>query len=149
MNGFAPAGGAPRPTRRAVRGTVPRMAEAAMPSGTRPRPRPTPTGATPEPLEPIGGEQLWQTGTTPTPPMTMPPMAAGAWTPEQMAALQPFMAPMAPTPSITQPPTAPTPSMRNLMAPAPGLTRPMAARRAPSMLDRAALRRLMLRPGGM
>jgi hypothetical protein len=100
-------------------------------------------GAMPEPLEPIGGEQLWQTGTTPT-----APMAAGAWTPEQMAALQALMAPMASAPNMTQPAPTPTPSMRNLMAPAPGLTPPMTAR-PPSMLDRASLRRLMLRPGGM
>jgi hypothetical protein len=140
MNGFAPAGGAPRPTRRAGRGAAPRLAEATMPLGTRPRPRPAPMGATPEPLEPIGGEQLWQTGTTPAPPaaaLTMPPMAAGAWTPEQMAALRQFMPTMAPGPGVAPP-----------MAPAPGLTRPMTAR-PPSMLDRASLRRLMLRPGGM
>jgi hypothetical protein len=134
MNGFAPAGGAPRPTRRAARGAAPRMAEATVPLGSRPRPRPAPTGAMTEPLEPIGGEQLWQTGTTPTPPaaaLTMPPMAAGAWTPAQMAALQRFMPPAAPGP----------------MAPSP-MGPPPAARRAPSMLDRASLRRLMLRPGG-
>jgi hypothetical protein len=143
MNGFAPAGGAPRPTRRAARGAVPRLAEAAVPLGSRPRPRPAPTGAMPEPREPIGGEQLWQTGTTPTPPaaaltmppaaaLTMPPMAAGAWTPEQMAALRQFMPTMAPGP----------------MAPSP-MGSPPAARRAPSMLDRDQLRRLLLRPGGM
>jgi hypothetical protein len=135
MNGFAPAGGAPRPTRRAARGAVPRLAEAAAPLGPRPRPQaPTPAA----PLEPIGGERLWQTGTTPTPsaaPMTMPPMAAGAWTPEHMAALQRFMPSMAPAPG---PP----------MAPAPGLTPPMPAR-APGMLARDQLRRLLLRPGGM
>jgi hypothetical protein len=91
-------------------------------------------GARPEPVEPIGGEQLWQTGTTPTPPaaaLTMPPMAAGAWTPEQMAALRQFMPPIAPGP----------------MAPSPGVTQPMPAR-APGMLARDQLRRLLLRPGG-
>jgi hypothetical protein len=130
MNGFAPAGGAPRPTRRAARGAAPRMAEAAAPTGIRPRQRPAPMGAMTEPLEPIGGEQLWQTGTTPTPPaaaLTMPPMAAGAWTPAQMAALQGVLPPM---------------------APAPGVARPMPAR-APGMLARDQLRRLLLRPGGM
>jgi hypothetical protein len=129
MNGFAPAGGAPRPTRRAVRGAAPRMAEATVPLGTRPRARPAPTGAMPEPLEPIGGEQLWQAGATPTPPaaaLTMPPMAAGAWTPAQMAALQGFMPPM---------------------APAPGVTRP-GMRPATRMLGRDQLRRLLLTPGG-
>jgi hypothetical protein len=124
MNGFGP-----RPTRRAARGTAPRVAESAVPNGTRARPRPAPTGAMTEPREPLGGERLWQTGTTPTPPAaagTMPPMAAGAWMPEQMAALQQFMPPMAPT---------------------AGVTPPMPAR-APRMLERDQLRRLLLRPGG-
>jgi hypothetical protein len=119
MNGFAP-----RPTRRAARGTAPRMAEAALPNGSRPRARPV--SAPGEPLEPRGGEQLWQTGTTPTPPMTMPPMAAGAWTPQQMAALQQIMPPIAPTAGFTPP----TPA------------------RSPRMLERDQLRRLLLRPGG-
>jgi hypothetical protein len=120
MNGFGP-----RPTRRAARGAVPRMAEAALPNGTRPRARPT--AGLGEPTEPRGGEGVWQTGTTPTPPMTMPPMAAGAWTPQQMAALQQFMPPIAPGPGVTPPTSA----------------------RAPRMLERDQLRRLLLRPGGM
>jgi hypothetical protein len=127
MNGFAP-----RPTRRAARGAVPRMAEAAVPPGPSPRPRPASTGAMTEPREPIGGEQLWQTGTTPTPGFDEAALlrtlgGAGALTPEQLATMRRQL---------------PSP-----MTPTAGGAHPMT--RSSRMLERDQLRRLLLRPGGM
>jgi hypothetical protein len=124
MNGFGP-----RPTRRVARGTAPRVAEAAMPTGSRPRPRPA--AALGEPLEPVGGEGLWQAGTTPTPGFDEAALlrtisGAGALTPEQLATMRRQL---------------PSP-----MTPSAGWAPPMT--RSPRMLERDQLRRLLLRPGG-
>jgi hypothetical protein len=128
MNGFGP-----RPTRRAARGAVPRMAEAAAPLGTRPRP-PTPTPAAP--LEPVGGERLWQTGTTPTPPAWNDPallqaLAGSQLTPAELAAMP------RPRPPLGGSQLTPAEAARmGRVAPRP-------------LLDREQLRRWLLRPGGM